>query len=96
MKVAKKFEGKLTFAVASKEDFSGELGEMGIESSSEDVNVVIWSEKGQKFRMDPSITFSMEALEKFAQDYLDGKIEPYLKSEEPPADNSGPVKVSCI
>ncbi|XP_063715740.1 protein disulfide-isomerase A3-like [Symsagittifera roscoffensis] len=93
MKVAKKFEGKLTFAVASKEDFSGELGEMGIESSSEDVNVVIWSEKGQKFRMDPSITFSMEALEKFAQDYLDGKIEPYLKSEEPPADNSGPVKV---
>jgi len=93
MKVAKKFEGKLNFAVGAKEDFAGKLGEMGIETSSEDVNVVIWSEKGEKFRMDPETTFNMDALEKFAQDYLDGKLEPYLKSEEPPADNSAPVKV---
>merc|ERR1712004_752269 len=93
MKVAKKFEGNLNFAVGAKEDFAGKLGEMGIETSSEDVNVVIWSEKGEKFRMDPETTFNMDALEKFAQDYLDGKLEPYLKSEEPPADNSAPVKV---
>ena len=26
-------------------------------------------------------------------DYLDGKIEPYIKSEDVPADNDGPVKV---
>ena len=93
MKVAKKFESKMTFAVASKEDFGGELSEMGIETGSEDVNVVVWSEKGQKFRMDPATTFSMDALEKFVQEYLDEKLEPYMKSEEPPEDNSAPVKV---
>jgi len=93
MKVAKKFVGKMTFAVASKQDFAGQLQEMDISVDSEDLNVVIFNEKGQKFRMDPKTTFSMEVLEKFVQDYLDGKLEPYLKSEDVPADNSGPVKV---
>ena len=36
---------------------------------------------------------SVENLEKFVNDFLDGKIKPYLKSEPIPEDNSGPVKV---
>jgi len=37
--------------------------------------------------------FSMDNLEKFVNDFLDGKVEPYLKSEPVPEDNDGPVKV---
>jgi len=32
-------------------------------------------------------------LKAFIQDYKDGKVQPTFKSEEPPADNSGPVTV---
>lgn len=36
----------------------------------------------------------MDNLEKFVRDFLDDKVEPYLKSETVPEDNDGPVKVS--
>lgn len=35
----------------------------------------------------------MDTFEKFVRDFLDDKIEPYLKSEAVPEDNDGPVKV---
>jgi len=35
----------------------------------------------------------VDEVKQFLTDYLAGKIEKYLKSQEPPADNSGPVKV---
>ena len=40
---------------------------------------------------------SMENLEEFVNDFLDGKLEPYLKSEAVPKSNDGPVKVGfCL
>lgn len=36
----------------------------------------------------------MENFEKFLNDLKDNKVEPYLKSEPIPDDNSGPVKVA--
>lgn len=38
--------------------------------------------------------FSIEALEKFVKDLLEGKLEPYLKSEPIPENNDGPVTVA--
>lgn len=93
LKVAKKFEGKMNFAIAAKSDHGNQLSQMDINVNSEDLNVVIWDAAGHKYRMDPSITFSMEKLEMFVLQFLDNKVEPYLKSEAIPADNSGPVKV---
>lgn len=40
------------------------------------------------------IFYRVEGLERFVQDLLDDKIEPYLKSEEIPESNDGPVKVA--
>jgi len=37
---------------------------------------------------------SVEKLEEFLNDVKAGKIEPFLKSEPIPEDNSGPVKVA--
>lgn len=34
-----------------------------------------------------------KALERFLQDYFDGKLKRYLKSEPIPENNDGPVKV---
>lgn len=37
---------------------------------------------------------SVDSLRAFVQQYLDGEVEPYIKSEPVPEDNDGPVKVS--
>jgi thiol-disulfide isomerase/thioredoxin len=35
----------------------------------------------------------VDNFKQFVTDYLDGKIQPYVKSEDVPASNDGPVKV---
>ena len=39
---------------------------------------------------------SVDNLKAFVQQYLDGELEIYVKSEPIPEDNSGPVKVCMI
>lgn len=36
---------------------------------------------------------NVDTITSFVNDYKSGKLNKYLKSEEPPADNSEPVKV---
>lgn len=38
--------------------------------------------------------YRVENLEKFIRDFQDGKLEPYVKSEAIPEDNTTPVKVA--
>ena len=89
IKVAKQFIDKLSFAVSDKQTFSAELAALGLDSSK-DVVAGLYDAKGQKFAMEES--FSVDNLKTFAQQYLDGELEPYIKSEPIPED-SGPVKV---
>lgn len=51
----------------------------------------IRDEKSRKFVLKDK--FSVESLEKFISDFLADKLEPYMKSEELPQDNTTPVKV---
>lgn len=91
MKVAQKFaEQKVSFCVANAKDFSYELEEFGMKPS-EGVLVGARNAKDQKISM--SGDFSMDVLETFVTDLLANKLEPHLKSEDVPEDNSAPVKV---
>lgn len=93
MKVAKKFQdaGKnINFAISSKDAFSHEISEYGITASDEKPVVAARGSKDEKFVMTDE--FSMDNLEKFANDLLDGKLEAYLKSEPVPSQDEA-VKV---
>lgn len=93
LKVAKNFADSFTFAISSKDDFQHELNEFGIDYVAGDKpKVSARNAKDQKFIMKDE--FSMESFEQFLKDLKDGKLEPYLKSEPIPDDNSGPVKVA--
>jgi protein disulfide isomerase family A protein 3 len=86
-----KIKSKLNFAIASVSEFAGELTEFGLESEDRKTPVAaIRDEKSRKFVLKD---FSLENFEKFVLDFLNDKLEPYMKSEEIPADNSQPVKV---
>ncbi|XP_026030936.1 protein disulfide-isomerase A3 [Astatotilapia calliptera] len=96
MKVAKGFldQGKkLNFAVANKNMFSHELSEFGLNPSGELPVVAIRTAKGDKYTMTEEFSRDGKALEHFLQDYFDGKLKRYLKSEPIPENNDGPVKV---
>jgi len=93
MKVAKKFDGKnLNFAIASKDEFSGELSEFGVNDMGDKPVVAARNAKDQKFVMEAE--FSMDTFEQFLNDFLDDKIEPYLKSEAIPDNSKEAVKVA--
>jgi len=91
LKAVKDFAGKLTFAVSNTDSFAGEMDDFGLKAGEKPA-VAIKNEKNQKFKM--AEEFSIDNLNKFVKDYLDGKLEPHFKSEDLPADNSGPVKVA--
>jgi len=96
MKVAQKFAEagkKLNFAVSAANEFGQETAELGLTFSSEKGVPVVGARNAddQKFAM--KTDFSVDALEQFVNDVLDGKLKPYLKSEPIPESNDGPVKV---
>lgn len=92
IKVAKDFP-KLNFAISSKDDFQHELNDFGIDFVKGDKPVVLAKNaKNQKFVMKDE--FAVDTFEAFLKDLEADALEPYLKSETVPEDNSGFVKVA--
>ncbi|XP_074650434.1 protein disulfide-isomerase A4-like [Tubulanus polymorphus] len=89
LRVAKKFIGKnVNFAVSRSGEYSKMLDDYGLVESS--VNAIATNNDGQNFVM--AEEFDVETLERFVQNFLDGNLEPYIKSESVPKHNDGPVK----
>ncbi|XP_061780820.1 protein disulfide-isomerase A3 [Nerophis lumbriciformis] len=97
MKVAKTFldQGKqLSFTVANKFSFTHDLSEFGFDNKDGELPLVaIRTTKGDKYVMAEEFSRDGKALERFLQDFFDGKLKRYLKSEPIPENNDGPVKV---
>ncbi|RZC35474.1 Thioredoxin domain containing protein [Asbolus verrucosus] len=93
LKIALQYKNQITFAMSSKDDFHHELSDYDFDIASENKPfVVAKNTKEQKFVLkDP---FSVEALEKFVKNFLEGTLEPYLKSEPIPEINDGPVIIA--
>lgn len=91
LKVAKSFDN-FNYAVSSKDEFQHELNDFGIDFAKGDKPVVLARDaNGLKFIMKEE--FSVESFEKFIKDLTEKKLEPFIKSEPIPEDNSGSVKV---
>jgi protein disulfide isomerase family A protein 3 len=88
-----KLKNKLNFAISHIAEFGGELTEFGLDNAEGEKKPVaaIRDEQNRKFVLKE--TFSVDSLEKFINDFVEGKLEPYMKSEEVPEDNTNPVKV---
>jgi len=91
-RVAKKLVGKLTFAIAAKDDYGNKISDWGWKMEGDSVHAVAFDFAGNIYKMTAD-KFSVDTLEAFANDFLDGKLKPYIKSEPVPESNDGPVKV---
>lgn len=92
LKVAKQYVDKANFAISAKDEFQHEINEYGYDYTGEKPLILARDEKNQKFIMKDE--FSVENLESFVDQMLNGKLEPYIKSEEIPEKNDAPVKVA--
>lgn len=92
MKVAQNYKDKVTFAISNKDKFSAEVEDYGLSSKGDKPVVAAKNAADQKFNMKDE--FSIENFETFVKNFLDGSLEPHLKSEPLPEKNDGPVKVA--
>jgi len=85
-----KAKGKLSFVWTDKSlaTFRDHVG-----LKDKDPAVCIYSFDGDSKFIYPGEKITEDGIKSFAEDYLDGKIKPILKSEPIPEDNDEPVKV---
>jgi len=86
LKIAKKLADEnadIRFAISNADEFRHELSEFGINDVAKDGKYVLArGSNDEKYRYTGD--FSFEALEQFARDLIDDKLEPYLKSQPVP------------
>lgn len=92
-RVAKKFKGEINFGIAAKSDFDRQMNDYGFMDKDE-VNAVALNLKGQVFKM--ADKFDVPNFEKFVNEFKNGDLKAYVKSEPIPENNDGPVKVMLI
>jgi protein disulfide isomerase family A protein 3 len=90
-KVGKDYSDKLSFAIANRQKFQREMDDFGLKG--ENPFAIHDLKKNHKFPA--SSPFSPENLKQLVDDYLAGKLEPYVKSEPVPESQpeDGPVVV---
>ncbi|XP_077298657.1 protein disulfide-isomerase A3-like [Arctopsyche grandis] len=93
LKVAKEYSDEFTFAISSKDDFTHELNEFGLDYVKGDKPVVCaYNDVDQKFIMEKE--FSVENFQDFLSQLKNGDLDSYVKSEPIPESNDAPVKVA--
>lgn len=90
-RVAKKFIGDINFAIGAKSDYQAKMNDWGYNVDDDKVHAVAFGKPTAIYRMTDD--FSVDALEKFATQFKNGELKPYIKSEPIPEPNDGPVKV---
>ena len=94
LKIAKDFSSRMTFAMSDSNIYTGELSnKYGIIQTSDMQAVIMSHSRKYIMSQERDTKMSPERLREFVEDYFDGKIKSYLKSEMKPIDNDEPVKV---
>jgi len=88
-KVGEEFEGKVLFALANKESMLRDPSEYGSTDKSAEFLIAI-EDNSKKYVFPAGQTFSVETVRSFVNDFLNGKLKSYAKSEPVPT-SQGPV-----
>ncbi|TPX66860.1 hypothetical protein SpCBS45565_g04242 [Spizellomyces sp. 'palustris'] len=90
--LAKEFRGKVNFVYIDASKFGGHAKNLNLKESWP-AFVIHESEKNLRYPFDQANKLNAADVKAFVQDFVNGKLEPSLKSEEIPTDNDGDVKV---
>jgi protein disulfide-isomerase A1 len=91
--VAEKHKGKLNFAVIDAKAFGQHGGNLNLEIGKWPAFAIQETVKNQKFPFDQKVKLTKKAVGLFVDDFVAGKIDPSVKSENIPENQDGPVTI---
>ena len=91
--VAEKHKGAVSFATIDAKSFGAHAGNLNLEVDKWPAFAIQETVKNQKYPFDQSKKLTEKDIGAFVQDFVDGKIEPSIKSEPVPEKQEGPVQV---
>ncbi|KAL9107039.1 MAG: hypothetical protein Q9227_007985 [Pyrenula ochraceoflavens] len=91
--LAVKHKGKINFATIDAKAFGAHAGNLNLEVGKWPAFAIQETAKNQKFPFDQEKKVAHDDIAAFVQDFVDGKIEPSIKSEPIPEKQEGPVTV---
>ncbi|KAL8827196.1 MAG: hypothetical protein Q9170_007110 [Blastenia crenularia] len=91
--VAEKHKGAVSFATIDAKAFGAHAGNLNLEVDKWPAFAIQETVKNQKFPFDQSKKLTEKDIGAFVQSFVDGKVEPSVKSEPVPEKQEGPVQV---
>lgn len=90
--VAEKYKGKVNFATIDAKAFGAHAGNLNLPADKWPAFAIQDTTTDEKFPFDGN-KLSEKKIAAFVKDYVEGKLEPSVKSEPVPEKNDGPVTV---
>lgn len=91
LKVAQQYKGRVLFAVSHETDFEDDLKSLGLEDSGAEVNVGMWMNERERYRMAPVDDFKSSNLRNFVEAVLQGTLKQYVRSQTAPREQTRDV-----
>lgn len=91
--VAEKHRGVLSFATIDAAAFGAHAGNLNLKADKFPAFAIQDTVNSKKFPFDQEAEITEAAIAKFVNDFVDGKVEPSIKSEPIPETQEGPVTI---
>lgn len=91
--VAELHRGKVSFATIDAKAFGAHAGNLNLKADIFPAFAIQDTVNNKKFPYDQEAKITAELIGKFVQDFVDGKVEPSIKSEPIPEKQEGPVQI---
>ena len=91
--IAKKHKGVVNIATIDAKAFGAHAANLNLEADKFPAFAIQDTAKNTKFPFDQSEKITEKSIGKFIKDFVDGKIQPSIKSEPIPEKQEGPVVV---
>ncbi|OAQ97416.1 hypothetical protein LLEC1_07423 [Akanthomyces lecanii] len=91
--VAEKFKGKVNFGTIDAKSFGAHAGNLNLKTDKFPSFAIQDIEGNKKFPFDQEKEITEKNIAKFVDDYVNGKVEPSIKSEPIPESQDGPVTI---
>lgn len=91
--IAEKHKGKVNFATIDAKAFGQHGGNLNLEVGKWPAFAIQETVKNQKFPYDQNKKINAKDIGSFVDDFVEGKVEPSIKSEPLPESQDGPVTI---
>jgi len=91
--IAKKFQTKISFSYGDGKMYKQQVTRMGLNADNLPTLGLTEINEGTNYPYSQAKELTVESISAFLQEFLDGKIEPFLRSDPIPESNDAPVKV---